>query len=367
MISLSASQTPRARACPPSIRTDAIQVVTGELPAVGQAAHHGLNRGIAHGQHLEVATLAAMFGADEEELERVMIQAWRAWSAIRQWFGDQPQCEVLLEHEFGPLHLSGHVDVLGLAPMQRQVRIADWKSSWQSEDHSDQIRAYAWLALQTYPDYDEVWAAVIRPRQGTYDAQVYRREDLKLWMDGLIERLTGRGSEQFNVGEQCLRCPRSVSCPAIADLMRRADTTLDIDDSLGNGPERYEEIYTKLRILEQACEVTRKAIKSQVAAAGGRIGNLVVTEEARETIRYTEAAAARVFAALGNDDLERIVSISKTELGKVVMRDAPHGQKGAKWQAIQEVLREAGAVDKTFITKLELRRSQCRRNNPRSS
>ena len=358
MIELSASQAPRARACPPSIRTEGLQVVTGDLPAAGLALHHMMMSAIANHQHPEVAHVAAMFHADPEELERLAIQGWRAWSAIRQWFGDFPQCEMFLEKQFGELRLSGHVDVLGFANAQGQIRIADWKTSWQSEEeYEDQIRAYALLALESYPHCVEVWAAIIRPRQGTYDAKVYRREELDAWLKGIMERLTGRGSEHYHVGEQCLRCPRAAQCPAITALLRQAGHAIDVE-VMREEPEVYQEIHTNIRILEHQCEAARKALKAKVAAAGGRIGNLVLTEEKRETIRYTKDTQAIMAAELPlEEQWEEILKVAKTELKKAVMAQASRGEKMTRWDAVQTKLREAGAVDKTFITKLELRRS----------
>jgi hypothetical protein len=362
-IEISASAVSRARACPPSLRTDGIQVVTGDLPAAGQALHHYMMCAIGYGQHMETAHVAAMFRADPEEVERLCQQTWRAWSAIRHWFGDRPQCEVFLEAEFGhyeaPIKLSGHIDALGLVPARRQIPIVDWKSSWAEESHDDQMRAYAYLALENEPGYDEVWAAIIRPRQGTYDAQVYRWDDLVAWKNGLIERLTGRGSDQFHIGEQCLRCPRAASCPAVADLIRQGDEALDLDahDDLTEA-ERCIAVYTNIRILESHCEAAWHALKSKVAAAGGRIGNLVLTEEARETIRLTEESEMIIGAhMLSWDEWSGMVNLKKTELKKAVMSRAEQGQKTAKWDAVVQQLREAGAVEKTFVQKLELRRS----------
>ena len=361
MIELSASSAARARACPPSIRTDGLQVVTTPLPKVGLAMHHGIHMGIQYGQHLEVATLAAMFGVEDvDDLEHVMIQAWNAWRELRQYFGDEPQCEVGLAVNLPAITLTGHIDVLGFAPANRQIRIADWKSSWVEQDAGDQIRCYALLALETYPEYDEVWTAVVPPRKPNYTAQVYRREDLHEWLNGLLQRLTGRGSEQFNVGEQCLRCPRAAECPAILGLLSRADVAFDTEE------RPFEETYTKIRIIEAACEATRKALKAKVVAAGGRIGNLVVTEEKRETIRYTNDTHDIMTATLPlEEQWKQVLKVGKTELKKAVMEQAPRGQKASRWDQTMQELREVGAVETTYIKKLELRRCQDERTSDR--
>ena len=373
MIELSASQAPRARACPPSIRTEGIQVVTTPLPALGQALHHMMMMSIQHGQHLEAETVAAMFKCDAEELERLAAQSWHAWQQIRQYFGERPECEVSLEEQFPGLKLSGHVDVIGLAPHNRQIRIADWKTSWQEEQHGDQIRAYATLAFCRWPTgYDEVWAAVIRPRHGTYEAQVYRRDELHSWLAGLTERLTGRGSEQYHVGEQCIRCPRGPSCPAKTAMLGQAISAfLGIPDGRVNlAAEPFSLLYDRIRLIEQACKDARTMIKAEVAQQGGIFNladgrELVVTEEKRETIKYNEDSFNILDPEIAPDReaWSRILKISNTELKKAIMAQAPRGQKGAAWEATLNQLREAGAVETRFVEKLELRRCQDERTD----
>jgi hypothetical protein len=363
MIELSASQAPRARACPPSILADGLQVVTYPMPVVGLAGHHGMQLGIQHGQHLEVEDLAAMFGVDDiDDLERVMGQMWHAWQGMRQYFGDSPMCEVFLQHDFIKLRLSGHIDVLGFAPANRQIRIGDWKSSWQEEDHGDQIRAYALLALENYPDYDEAWCAVIRPRQGNYSAQVYRRPELYQWLEGLTERLTGRGSEQYYVGEQCIRCPRATICPAVTSLIRQelqAIRPMERMEYLLSEESMAEAVYSRIRVLEAHCEAVGKALKAKVVAAGGRIGNLILTQEKRETIRYTVPAQRVLYdLAFDRDTWTQILKVSNTELKKAVMAQAPHGAKLTQWDFVRNRLRDCGAVETTYIEKLVLRRCQ---------
>jgi hypothetical protein len=356
----------RAYLCPQSVQRDPneIRVVIDELPSMGQALHYMNAMSIGHGKHVEADHAALMYRVeDSDELQRLAASCWKSWEGIRQWFFE-PMTEVYLEHQFGPVRLTGHVDLLSLSPAHRQVRFADWKSSWIEEDHEQQMLAYATLLLATYPQYEEAWGAVIRPRhRNSDDARVYTRAETEAWLIGFVDRLTGQDSQEYHAGDHCWRCPRVATCPAHGALMAWSMAVMlaqkeqfTANGKLADSPRILLEC---LRRNEKFNAIMLEALKAEVAARGGEWEDLALVEEKRETIRYTPASQQVLMnAGFVSDDWEKIVRLLNTEIKKLAMQKAPKG-KGQKVLAVEDLfekLRETSAVEKTFIKKLQLRK-----------
>lgn len=363
MIKIRCSFSGTAYICPPSVQADAneIRVMIGELPAAGQALHYILRMGIGEGQHVEISQAAAMFRvSDQDELDRLASQAWRAWEKVAEWFWDK-HCEVYLQHQFGPILLSGHIDLVGMGPSDRMIRFLDWKSGWNEESHEDQMMAYACLLISNY-QVDEVWGAIIRPRQGTADARIYTRAETEAWFEGLVRRFEESGNE-YHAGKHCERCPRLIHCTAHTDYLRKESQVISLDgnfDGLQRGPKAW---YERIRMLEKSCALARDVLKSEIAARGGTWEDLQLVEESRETVRYSvESVAILIQHGFKAEDFERIAKLSKTEIKKISMEKAGPLLKGKTAQALLDRLRDAGTIETTYFNTIAIRKDHERAN-----
>jgi hypothetical protein len=355
MITIRASKIHLARACPPSQQPSEIRVAGDDYPAaMGTALHHLTLTGIGHGQHLEVSDVAEMFGVDPEELDRLAAQTWRAWEQVKQHF-PEPKIEEFVEFYDEPsaLRLTGHIDLVSIL---ERLAFIDFKSGWSDLDHDDQMKAYAWLLLRAYKDEEYVYGMVISPRLGRGFGKMYHRKDLELWWKGLVARLR-ENEDIYSPGPHCMTCPRAATCDALTARLRQIRRALSLDGT-GGEHRTLREVYQDVKMMEKACAVALTVIKAEVAAKGDP--ELALVEEERETIRVNDQAAlgAIMLALDGWHGMEGVLKANKTELKRAVMAHAPYGQKGKKFEAVVEQLRDLGSVEKQIITKLEIKRGE---------
>jgi hypothetical protein len=380
MITLRASQLGLTRRCPPSQDQTGLRVSGDDQPAaMGRALHHLILTAIGHGQHLEVSDVAAMYLVDSEELERLAAQTWRAWEQVKEYFPN-PAVEEYMEwvDVENNVTLAGHGDAISVAlDMDPELAFADLKSGYGYEDHSDQMKAYAWLLLHKHPEYDSACGMVISPRFGAGNeapnrtgrkrhlGQTYHRKDLALWWQGIVQRIK-ENENVYSTGPHCMNCPRAATCDALTARLHQIRRVLTFEGRPVGGVIRtLREVYQDVKMMEKACAVALTVIKAEVAANGNP--ELALVEEERETIRVQSAAALNTILeyADGWAGMKGILKASKTEFKKAVMADSPHGQKGNRAEAAVERLREMGAVEKSIVTKLEIRK--CRESETHSA
>ncbi len=352
------SRLPLAIACPASLAETAYQL-DGETDAadLGTAAHAWLAARIS-GIDASVDDVALDRGVPVADLAPLCWWGWQTWEQLLEWF---PGAMTEVPMKAGIL--TGTADVLSLGD-GRRLSVADFKSGRLDTDASEQIKGYAWLALQTYPEAESVYCAVIRIRDRVADAETYSRAQLDAWYARTVERLSR--ADLYNPGpQQCRVCPRGHTCPAKTALVRQSIAeVLDVNDwepirAEANG-QLYAELLDKIKLVEKACESGRGMIKAQVGLAGGRLE----TEDGRELVlsvshrsKIVPAAAWPILTEALGADLLACVDVGKTKVEEKVKAKAGRGQKGAAVKDLMSRLEVAGALSKTTVETLEVKRN----------
>jgi Protein of unknown function (DUF2800) len=363
-----ASSLPRELACPashvePSEQLAIPLVNDGEDAATGSAAHQVV-AGRITGQRIDddVGIAAAQWKVDPEEVGMLSAIAVKHWREIERFF-PSPLVEVSLgpEHMGSGAVLTGHADVISIDAGERQARIADWKFGRLDLDFTDQLRAYAWLALKKWPHLESAYAATIRVRAGEIDGQKWDRQELDQWAAESAAKLSVRA---YNPGPHCRFCPRRLECPAIGAYLKQAATALEAADIFGlESSSRMGYLLDCIKVLEGVMEKAKSAIKDAVSAAGGRLE----TDDGRELVLSTQerrkiAASAKSkeiltgFGGMTEEEWYSVLTVGKTKVEEVVKSQAPRGSKGSAAKDVIDTLAEAGQLSTQYIEKLEIRR-----------
>jgi hypothetical protein len=376
------SSLPRALTCPASVLRESGEIVVqsdDEFARLGTAFHAYI------GDHIEgdrptvpIEEYADIDQVDAEELSILCAQGRECWDSIRSAF-PAPIVEEYLE-EPGELGLTGTPDVVSVVdvvdkvesvrevsmndegPMMsatarggRQARILDWKTGWGEQDHSDQLKGYAYLACLKH-GCDRAWVAVVRVRDCAIVPAEYTREELAAWYQAAVNKLTD--DPVYVPGEACMYCPRSSACQAKTELLAQASHALMIQseeaDLAHTRPEQLVRLNCWVRHVGGFLETVKKLIKAEVASRGGKIetpdgDGLEIVRQERKTLD-TAKAWPILLPMIGLDSL-----VSASKLGKGDVEDAIKATvakgKGKAVEAAMDKLDEAGAIrhDETEI------------------
>lgn len=121
------------------------------------------------------------------------------------------------------------------------------------------------------------------------------------------------------------------------------------------------DLYDRIRLLEEACQRGRDALRLLTADAGGRLPlddgrELVIERQERREVLYGSAIPILHYLVRPEQD-DDIFHVNKTAVEKAVKDNAPPGQKGAAVQDLYQRLDAAGAIRTTYQERLEVRRS----------
>lgn len=363
MIELRCSYLHQVRACAPSLYGPQDIRIEGDRGAadMGSAEHECWNFRATTGQEPDIARIAAKYLVDEAELADRHGVTWSAWKKVEEYF-PFPEFEVSLRYEDPNLEiaLTGHIDCMSFG--RNPLGILDLKSGFGDYDHRDQLRAYAWLVVHNY-GATQIFAATLRPRnlERGLEGWLWTYEELEDWWRHFAEDLIQNRNVYRPGYQQCTHCPRGVSCEERTRLFQQAVAGLFCAKlppmpSLGLTLDQ-------VKMIEKVCAETREWIKAEVALRGGSMDSgdgrdLVVTRQQRESVKATVQAVNAITHVIAPEDWENVFSVSKTELRKAVMATQPHGQKGAAADKVLGRLRDFGAIETTYIDKLEIRRRE---------
>lgn len=372
MPELRASSLPLVAACPASWADGGIPIDTsGPEARLGTAVHAALALALGGGgacsEAADVSALAVSAAkindVDPGETVHLALNGWHAFhDHLAPHFPDR-KTEWFMAHRFGEVQLTGHVDVLSVA--DGMVRVLDWKTGYADGSHRDQVRAYALLALQRYPECDRAFAAVVKLRDKVADCETYTRQELSDWWAQFVQQAAD--TTVYRPGPACTFCRRGPTCPAKTAALQQAVSALMDEDELVVVPanltgEQYCRLLDRARMLESLCADVREGVKRRVAEAGGRLATedgreLVLVETERRTIRACRTSAVQITSLLGSaEDWDGCLTISKTAVETAVRKAAPRGQGAARVRELMESLEKAGCIDTTTTQRLEVKR-----------
>lgn len=345
-----ASSMPLAIKCPASqILSDAPRLIADpDITALGSASHKAQE--FRHqGKPVPFDDLATAYGVDVGELKALY------WAVARLWdcyfatidMGGARYTEIELNH----LDLTGHVDLLAVSGDGKTAYLFDYKFGWRDSDHTQQLLTYAYLACKNFPQVERVYAAIIWARHGEVEGHWYTPEALELWHEQTHKRLAESG---YNPGRHCGDCPRFLECPAAREQLALAGDVL-IDASQRNDlsePDKFFSLHDACKILGKLLEETQNALRSQLAALGGRIENgereIIFSEQNRREIN--PRIALPILRDRYGDEADGCCKLHLTGVRELVMSKAEHGTKGKAVDAMLAELENAGAVT-TYTTK----------------
>jgi len=364
MIELRCSSLPRILSCPASLEPPTVQIQgDDEMARLGSAAHR-LAVCTVKGEEVfydAIAATAKEFAVDADELKILSRLIELSWQPLAEHFPD-PYCEISFEcfDDENDIELTGHPDVFSI--VGTTAHIADFKTGRVEGDHDEQLRGYAFLILDAYPDLTDVWAATVHVRQRMLgDPIIMSRADLDQWWAGVVR--TVKQTHYQPSHEACQFCPRRHSCPARTELMRTTVQTFGCGGgAIGNLPDdQLRQGVIVARSLAKMCEDYLAAARTEVLIRGKpvdgidatAIEGLQVTRQDRRTL--TASAFDPLVQQLGMDRVKECLKISKTKIEKKIGEIAPPRGKGKLIAATLADLEAAGAVEVSVVEKLEVK------------
>jgi hypothetical protein len=375
MIEIRGSRGDQWSHCGASTVAPQVRVVTsGEEAALGTAVHHVIRWAIEKSwNEAEIEEQAdAVANTLDVDLTQLLILSRMAMGFWRQLAEHFP--EPVFEYQFPavfwsrPDHnidnqpeitLTGQADLVSL--VDKQIRILDWKSGYGDYDHRPQGRAYARSALEELPDAESVYFAVLNIRSGNLEPYQWARQEVLDWWERTARTVIDQ--ETFRPGDWCRFCPRALECPALLQAARSAAVICShVPEPLELSPEMIGRLYDGGKLLAPILERSHGLVKAHVAASGGVLPlgdgrELWVKEEERKEIQATPSAIGEMHEATRGAAPETILKVRKGELEKAVRAIAPPRQGAKQFRTLMEKLATVGAVQTTWVQKLEVRRS----------
>ena len=349
-----ASSIPLAAKCAASLTPPALRIEGDrEAADLGTATHAVLTDRISGiGLTADLGTIAEIYEVDHAELSKLVAWGWQAWQQFAPYF-PEPQ----VEREFSHGWLTGHVDVF--ARDAGQVRIADFKTGRLDPDAEAQVKAYAWLALQEYPECSSAYTAIIRVRDHLAYGKVYGREELEEWSDHLEQRLEEE-QEVYRPGDHCRHCPRAHECPALREVLGAAACSLlAVVDMEGVGQQEKAALYQEAKLLQKTVDQVLSLLKTDVATHGaipldnGR--ELAIVPQEQRKIDFS--CGEEILRECLGERLGEALTVGKGKAEEIVRSNAGRGQKGKAVVEMMDRLSAAGAVTVHMVERLEVRRN----------
>jgi hypothetical protein len=368
MLTTRCSSLNRLAVCAASIVPPAIRIEEPSEPAeLGTGCHGYLGVRIANGfMHSDAVNAYLPMDFDPFEFDKLCDLAFFRWMGIAHNF-PSPRVEysfrpyLHLLGEWGIQHegitLTGTADVLSI--VGDEARILDHKTGWHDGSHSQQLRGYAWLALNEFPECTQARVSVLNVRNGTIDTEVWGRTELAAWWFSLAKHIV-KNREIFAPSEECRFCPRRYECPAKHQMIAAAAKSLDLGDITAMTPGELLAFHARAKAVEGAAKVALQIIKEAVHDMGGVVDvgdgrELAIECGERREIQF--ANAEDVLKANLGDAWRECVSVGNVDLEKVAMKVAPK-RGGAKLKRkIWEELDAADAIEVKVQEKLVVRKS----------
>ena len=376
------SALPRVFACPASLAKPDVLIDGDSDPArLGRAVHAAIASWIGTGGTDADAVDAACdeCGVDlagRDDAHWLARNAWRFWASIAPHCAP-PQLEFAVEAEGPNFRLTGTADLVTFRD-DGDLVVYDWKSGRLEPDMLNQLKGYAWAAIQAIrPDDlpERFHLAVVWLRDNTRDMREFTLADIRQWATGLSEKVkdyqAGNAAYTDDVS-WCHYCPLAATCEGRAALLQGAAAMFPaVADSKEIAPLTAEDIVRltpQAAALEKALQAFKDARKAKLIELGGSVdcgdgSEIALVEAKRDTVRFAEAVPVLMEAlALSHDEtitlIADAVTVQKKALEDAVCKDAPRGQKSKAKAALMAMLREAGAIRTATFDSVRVRKSQ---------
>lgn len=321
---------------------------------INEAATDGT---LAHAWLATLVRLGTLPEMPDCEAKFLALAGAKMWRDLSPSF-PSPRCEVPLQADLDGWGLTGHPDVLSVV----DARVLDWKSGRKDAAYEHQMRAYAVLVMDAYPDVTEVVSTIAWLR--TLEIETYRTtiSDAAEWVLEMGERL--RHTDTYRPGPQCMWCPRAHECPGRSALARRAIADIIGQEAPSEALTRMPagqivELHRRAKLAAKASADVIAAIKAHVIDAGDVVADgerLTIETESRRKLDTAKAWAALQDAIPDDDDLLRCMVPSLSKINTVVAKAAGKGKGARAVRALDARLREAGAITETESKSLTSKR-----------
>lgn len=352
MIEIRCSALPRLAICAPSIAPPLQQIeLSHEASRLGTAFHFVMANRIK-GETVDVVDAATQFSVNEEELGYLVGWGWSAWlNTISQWFPNPlVEQELVFEDTDIGVRLTGHSDLM--ACMDATVRVIDWKSGWADHDPLEQLKGYAKLGLERFPEAADVWIAPLRVRDMILGEPMrMTRGQVNAWWSQFSHHL--KNDRTYRPGpQQCAFCPRAMECPERVENIRQlvnattdlALTAPDFSTLLAERSEVIARVVREGRELKGIIERMLDTVKADILIRGDNEYLYVKKTDCREIV------ASRCWDTLvktvGLPKLLEIASVGKGDFEDALKGTLPKDSKG-------HMARGGGKVIKAFFEELD--------------
>lgn len=334
MQTIRCSDLPRTMKCPGwlTIHSDLVIGSSGDDAALGTAAHELYAKMVVAdcpaSQEL-TGFIAQKHGVAVDDLARLLWGGWNIWKEIS---GRLEVIGVELERvkaNFADgVTLTGHLDLQAQDVETGDLVVLDWKSGHLESDYHDQLMGYAYLAMLTQKEIENVLVMTAYTALGVTSVRRYARSQIMDWYESLARTLQ-EPVKPFRPGTVCVYCPHATICPARRRMLcAAADDVSAIIKSQSFDASRG---VAKLAALKPQVDVLRKALEAydkQLKDAVKSCGAVPLNEDEELFLRVEERKVApfdgRLRAVLEDarpglfEELRAAQTISKSALAQAI-------------------------------------------------
>lgn len=341
---------------------------------IGTAVHEQLARSI--GGYPVPEEPFSTYSLDDKQQDEAMVlfltarKIWTHHLAGLFPIGVEIEREYRWPDDANGLTLTGHVDVGGwMDTITRHYGVVDLKTGRnEDEDQIEQLVGYAFLAAKEQ-GARVVTAIVFYARSGNWIKRSFTIEQLEDWYQRFPVSIA-KGSLKYSPGGHCVWCPKYHSCPAQQAMTRNVMQTFLADENCEALAKKLDEwgadaakpvsmLLEDLPLLSKAEESARAVLRNLIKTKGdlpmpdGRV--LTLAEQVRLEID-ARAAWPVLRARLTEDDMARVLRVSKGELENRVKYKAEKGGKKAAVDQIMQELKDAGAISERTVDVMTQRK-----------
>lgn len=377
MIKLRASYAPAAMHCIHALDELDHPAISHETEAAqaGTFVHNCLAEWIGSQKYDEPKwrSEAKSWGLKEDDMMTLIDTGIAMWDdkdgGLNIAHGDKLTYEEKLDIVFGSeVRLTGTADLMSYNEKEKRIVIDDWKTGQVRPEAFHQLRQYAVLGLQLWPDAEKVLVRLVWLRDGWTDEIEYEAEDVLGFQSEILKHLSQDRSEaEYRTGAHCKYCKRKHHCVAwestTASLVRIAHQG-EMENTLEGGVralyERGElgkahEMLGQLKDLIDNFRAAERLLVEEVGPISVGDGKVLAITE----VKYTEIDAAEglqmAYKELGADAY-KAAKIGKGELEKLIKAAARKGKKGVAWDSFMDQMETAGILSHTTSTQLRIKK-----------